>query len=252
MPGFTQRGLLVAVFSLLLGTAGGNAFIGTAAAQNGGFPAVRSAADVRCKVPKAPIIQVQPKTADIRYDFTQTTEQLTAQGSNTVNPYSAKMDTTTGGLRADSVKMTSNVKMGTLTYPSLGVGCIWYDSVVVSIDLNPIIYIAREYQQEPCKSGILEHETKHVAVDRVVMNKYAVEVGRAVQNAVNQAGAMGPFNLNEMSGHQDRLIDHVKSAIKSQELSLEKEMRRQQAQVDSLEEYERVSKICKDVLKKRR
>lgn len=249
MQGFAQRALVMAVFSLLLADLGGNSFIGTARA---GTEKIRSAADVKCHVPKAPVIQVLPQTANIRYDFNQTTKELTAQGSNTVNPYGGNVDTTTGGLRADAVKMKSNVKMGTLTYPSLGVGCVWYDSVTVNINLNPVIFVAKEYQQEPCRSAILEHETKHVTVDRIVMNKYAAEVGIAVQKAVNDAGAMGPFNVNEMPGHQERLIEHIQSAIKSKELSLEKEMRRQQAGVDTLDEYGRVSKICKDVIKRRR
>ncbi len=213
---------------------------------------VRSAADVRCTVPKAPVIQVLPKTADIRYDYGHTTAQLTNMGSNTVNPYAANLDTTTGGLRSDAAKIASSIKMGTQTYPGLGVGCIWYDSIVVNISLNPIIYIAKEYQQEPCKSAITEHEIKHVSVDREVMNKYANEIGRAIQSSVNQAGALGPFNVQEMPQQQDRLIKHIQSAIDSQQLMLEKEMRVRQGQIDSLEEYQRVSKICKDVIRKNR
>lgn len=215
-------------------------------------PQVRSAADVRCAVPKAPVIQVLPKTADIRYDYSRTTEQLTSMGSNTVNPYAANLDTTTGGLRADAAKIASNIKMGTQTYPALNVGCIWYDSIIVNISLSPVIYIAREYQQEPCKSAIIEHEIRHVSVDRDVMNKYALEIGRAIQSSVNQAGALGPFNAQEMPRHQDRLIKHIQSAIDSQQLMLEKEMRTRQGQIDSIEEYQRVSNICKDVLRKAR
>lgn len=243
----TARILATVAFSLLLSGFCGNAYAGKT-----GTPEIRSAADVKCNVPKAPVIQVLPQTADIRYDLTKSTKDLTAQGSNTVNPYAANVDSTTGGLRSDSIKMKSGIKMGTRSYPSLNVGCLWYDSVVVNIYLNPVIYVAREYQKEPCKSAIMQHELKHVTVDREVMNKYANEIGRAVQNAVNQAGAMGPFNLNEMSAHQDRLMGHVQSAINSQELMLEKEMRSRQAKVDTLEEYERVSKICKDVIRKNR
>lgn len=213
---------------------------------------VRSAADVRCTVPKAPTVQVLPQTADIRYDYTQTVAQLTSRGSNTVNPYAANLDTSTGGMRVDNAKISSSIKMGTQTYPSLNVGCIWYDSVVVNIALAPVIYIAKEYLQEPCKSAITEHELKHVRVDREVINKFARQIGMSVQAAVNQAGAFGPFNTQEMATHQDRLIRHIQSATESQQLMLEKEMRARQAQVDSLEEYKRVSKICENVMKKAR
>lgn len=212
----------------------------------------RSAADVRCTVPKAPTIRVLPQTADIKYDYSKSTAELTARGSNTVNPYAANLDTTTGGLRADAPVIKSSIKMGTMTYPSLGVGCMWYDSVIVDIKLAPTIFIAKEFQQEPCKSAIVGHEVKHVAVDREVMNKYALEIGKAIQAAVNQVGAMGPFNANEMSSYQDQYIKHVQSAINSQELLLTKEMRMKQGQVDSIQEYERVGSYCKDIRKNRR
>ncbi|MCM2344375.1 MAG: hypothetical protein NDJ24_07425 [Alphaproteobacteria bacterium] len=213
---------------------------------------IKSASDVTCSVPKAPMITVTPQTADIKYDYSKTAKQLTQQGSNTVNPYAANVDTTTGGLRSDTPKMRSNVKMGTLTYPSLKVGCIWYDTIEVGIELNPVIFIAKEFQREPCKSAILKHELKHVTVDRDVMNKYAMEIGKAVQIAVNQAGALGPFNVADINMQQDRLIGHIQSAINSQQLLLDKEMRQKQAQVDSLEEYEQVSKVCKDIVRKLR
>lgn len=249
MHKLVSRRVVAAFASLWLGLGLGLCPVTPAQAEK---QLVRSAADVRCHVPRAPVIQVLPKTADIRYDYSRTTAQLSAMGSNTVNPYAANLDTTTGGLRSDAAKIISHIKMGTQIYPALKVGCIWYDSIVVNIALNPVIYIAREYQQEPCKSAITGHEIKHVAVDRAVMNKYAAEIGRALQSSVNQAGALGPFNAQEMPRQQDRLIKHIQSAIDSQQLMLEKEMRTRQGHVDSLEEYQRVSKICKDVLKKGR
>lgn len=207
---------------------------------------------VTCSVPKAPLIQVLPKTKDIVYDYSQTTKQLTARRTTSPGPYGSNIDTATGGLRADQISTTSNIKMGTLTYQVQNAGCIWYDEVTVNINLNPVIYVAKEYQKEPCKGAILKHELRHVEVDRFVVNKYAQEIGTAIQTAVNKAGAVGPFAVADMSRQQDQLIKQVQAAIKSQEHLLHQEMRTLQSQVDSLEEYERISKICKDLIPKRR
>jgi len=207
---------------------------------------------VTCSVPKAPLIQVLPKTKDIVYDYSQTTKQLTARRTTSPGPYGSNIDTATGGLRADQISTTSNIKMGTLTYQVQNAGCIWYDEVTVNINLNPVIYVAKEYQKEPCKGAILKHELRHVEVDRFVVNKYAQEIGTAIQTAVNKAGAVGPFAVADMNRQQDQLIKQVQAAIKSQEHLLHQEMRTLQSQVDSLEEYERISKICKDLIPKRR
>lgn len=248
MPGFL-RIVLAAGLALGLWLGGGSEATAT---KNTTRSPIKSASDVTCTVPKAPTIKVTPQTAEIKYDYSKTSKQLTEQGSNTVNPYAANIDTTTGGLRADTPKIRSNVKVGTLTYPSLKVGCIWYDEIEVGIDLSPVIFIAKEFQKEPCKSAIVKHELKHVTVDREVMNKFAMEIGKAVQASVNQAGALGPFNLSEMNAQQDRLMAHIQSAISSQQLLLDKEMRQKQAEVDSLEEYQQTGKVCKDIVRKLR
>ena len=207
---------------------------------------------VTCSVPKAPTIQVLPKTKDIAYDYSQTTQQLTARRTTSPGPYGSNIDTATGGLRADQISTSSNIKMGTMVYQSQNAGCIWYDEVTVNINLNPVIYVAKEYQKEPCKGAILKHELRHVEVDRFVVNKYAQQIGAAIQNTVNKAGAVGPFPASDMNRQQDQLIKHIQAAIKSQEHLLDQEMRTLQSQVDSLEEYERISKICKDLIPKRR
>lgn len=207
---------------------------------------------VTCSVPKAPMIQVLPKTKDIVYDYSQTTRQLTARRTTSPGPYGSNIDTATGGLRADQISTSSNIKMGTMTYQTQNAGCIWYDEVTVNINLNPVIYVAKEYQKEPCKGAILKHELRHVEVDRFVVNKYAQEIGAAIQSAVNKVGAVGPFAAADMSRQQDQLIKHIQGAIKSQEHLLNQEMRTLQSQVDTLEEYDRISKICKDLIPKRR
>ncbi|MFN3826954.1 MAG: hypothetical protein ACK4NR_04940 [Micavibrio sp.] len=212
---------------------------------------ILSPRDVVCTVPKAPMIKIEPKAAAVRYDYSKTTAELTRQGSQTVNPYAANVDSTTGGLRADTPKIRSDVKTSIMTYPALGVGCLWYEEVSVVIELSPVIYIAKEFQKDPaCKAAIMEHELKHVSVDRDVINNYATQIGKAIQTAVNRAGALGPFKVAELDAQQDNLMDHIQSAISSQQVILDKDMRSRQARVDSLEEYERVSAICKDVVRK--
>ncbi len=210
-----------------------------------------SAAAVQCTVPKAPVVQILTESADIQYDFNQTSAQLSAQQSNTVNPYAANVDTATGGLRLDQPKISMAVKWGTLTYPSLQVTCFWYDTVTVKIALAPRIFVAKEFGAEPCRSAVVEHELKHVTVDREVMNAYANNVGRTVQDAVNKAGAMGPYNIHETQPVQKMLIQNIEGALSSHELMLYKEMRARQAQVDTLAEYERVGKICESARKKK-
>jgi hypothetical protein len=207
----------------------------TLAATGGNIPA--------CTVPKAPTISINATTQPIRYDYSRTQEQLGAIRSDTVNPYAPGTDTATGGLRQDAPQLSMNVRVGYRGVPG-GPTCFWYDSVTVNIQLNPVIYIARENQGGDCGAAIMEHEKKHIAVDHRVSNSFAASVGDVVRKAVNEAGALGPYNADRIEETQKMMIDHIQSAVKSRQLSYETDMRRQQAQVDTLAEYERVSKIC--------
>lgn len=200
---------------------------------------------IRCAMTKAPVINVHPITRQIEYDFSKTSAQLTSMGRDTVSPYAPAADTVTGGLTVDMPQTKLEARFGGMAYPG-DVACAWYDTVTITIELRPKIYIARENTRNTvCRDAILEHERKHVAVNREIFNDYARSVGLAVQKAVNEAGPLGPFNEDRMEETKNVLMEHVKSAITAGELQLRKKISEKQGQIDSYEEYERVSAICR-------
>ncbi|MCB9996591.1 MAG: hypothetical protein H6869_09165 [Rhodospirillales bacterium] len=198
-----------------------------------------------CSVPAAPAISVVPTTAPVAYEFNLTSEELGRFKSNTVNPYDPGTDTATGGLRHDRPAIKTRVQWGIQQDPARQTACLWYDKIEVTIELSPKIYIASERTKDSvCRDAIIDHELKHVDVDRDVINKYAMDIGLAVKDAVDGAGAMGPYNYHQLDTVKKQLVGHITAAVESKKLLLHQEMARRQAGVDSLEEYERVSKIC--------
>lgn len=199
---------------------------------------------VQCAVPKAPHISVTPQSAPVQYEFSLTAEQLGQFKSNTVNPYAPGLDTSTGGLRHDRPAIKTQVRWGVANYRDLDVSCLWYENINVTIDLSPKIYIAKDHGNQVCRDAIMDHELKHVTVDREVINLYAQDIGQAVKQAVDGIGAMGPYNNHELEDVRGKLIGHIEAAVESKKFVLHQEMARRQREVDSLEEYERVRKIC--------
>lgn len=197
-----------------------------------------------CQMPKPTEINILPETHEIQYDFSHTTEDLSAVHSNTVSPYASGVDTTTGGLRHDAPVVQTQIKWGTQTRERSGASCIWYDTVTVKITLSPTIYIASDYQSDVCRQAILEHEERHVQVDRDVMNRFAQRLGASLQKAVRAAGAVGPYNVSQQDDMEQKMVTYIQNTIKIEEDAMHTEMRALQSQVDSLDEYERVSKIC--------
>lgn len=197
-----------------------------------------------CVMQQAPHIVINPVTDPVRYEFNLTAEELGRMQSNTINPYAPDTDSTTGGLRHDQPKMEYSVSWAKVINPDKGTVCLGYQKVRVDIRLSPKIYIAKDKDFKDCRDIIIEHELKHVQVDRKIMNDFSSRLGAAIQAAVNEAGALGPYNTHQTEEIEQQMQNHIKSVISAQELWLKKQMAQQQSNVDSLEEYERISKIC--------
>jgi hypothetical protein len=199
---------------------------------------------IQCAVTAAPVINVIPRTADIRYDFSLSSAQLTAQKSDAYSPYAPGTQTVTEGLREDRPTLTARIAEQSAFYPDSNVSCFTYRSIDIYIDLQPTIFIASEWPPGRCRDTILGHEQKHIHVDREVMNEFAQKIGVAVQRAVDEVGAVGPVGADQSGQALGFMKEHVESAMNAIEQPLYDEMRRRQAAVDSLEEYERVGAIC--------
>lgn len=210
---------------------------------------ILAATPVQCSIPVAPIINIKPVTADIQYDFSKTDQQLTAMKSNTISPYGINADMVTRGLRHDKPTMDYNIQFGSAVHPSSGTFCVWYKQIDINIKLSPKIYIAKGYNKGKCGQFILNHEKKHVLVDRQVMNKYAQMMGKSVQNAVNMAGALGPYNMDKVDSVRDGMSKHIDSALQSVLLLMQNEMNNKQQAIDSKEEYDAGHEACKELNK---
>jgi hypothetical protein len=203
---------------------------------------------LNCNVPVKPTVKVDPVSDEIKYDFSVPSRDLSPvrMGAAAASAYPAGTDVVTGGLRWEMPATGFEIETAGSQLNSTKQACLWYNTVSVKIRLSPHIYIANEFSADgPCKDAIMEHELHHVDVDREMMNKYSQVIGEAVQKVVGETGAVGPIDPDKIDEKRDELKDKVKTAIRTAEEPLQAEMREQQAQVDSPEEYQRVSAICK-------
>lgn len=205
---------------------------------------------VTCTVPKAPVITVRPVTDRPRRIDSRSIAQLGRQKADTISPYGRNVEQMIFGLHVGSLKLSASTQIGYRVYELLEVSCLYYNAVNIEIRLSPAIYVVKEFKPGSCAhDAVLAHEKKHAAVDREIVNKYAPRIGAEVQKAINAAGALGPYPLADMKPASDRMIRHVQTAIALLELQMTEEQARRQQAVDSLEEYERVSRHIREVCK---
>ena len=202
-------------------------------------------ASADCSAVTQPQVHIQPRSADIQYEFRYSSEELTRLKRKDADSRALGADMVTGGLREDEPRLGVNISWKMQEYTYQDAACIWYDKINVTIDLAPKIYIAKEFNYSPCREEILKHEKQHVRVDRQVFNKYSKQIATAVERAIKAIDVAGPYRKAEIPRVQETMAKHIQHAVMTKISNLQTEMKRRQAQVDSPQEYARITKICR-------
>lgn len=205
-----------------------------------------SAPSVTCSRQPPPPVRVFPSLGDVRHDNSRSQYDLNKMEIDTVNPYGER-ETHVGGLMSGEIRVEHKVNFVQERYEQLGLTCVHYDAITINMVINPTIYIAREHRPGTCRyNAILEHEKKHVEADRLIVNKYARRIGEALSFAMNKYGATyGPFGQDEVDGVQRRLQHYIDGIVKTEVSAMNAERLIVQQSIDTLEEYERVRKLCR-------
>ena len=199
-------------------------------------------------------INVIPHTAKVMYDYTNSLGQLQSYKTDTVDPYEFQGQTITQGFMKGQIELRHKIMFGQVKEERSGYGCLWYDTIDIRLNIDPKIFIAKELSKDKCmRESIIEHELKHVRVDREIVNKYAKSMGQSVYNALKSRGfSVGPIRVDRMEEVKSKMQRVVKQVLELEYKKLGIERRERQRAVDSLDEYERVDNECPGFEKKKK
>ncbi len=191
-------------------------------------------------------IDVIPSTAKVKYDHSQTLQQIQAYQTDTVDPYAFQGKTITQGFMRGQIELRHKMTFGHVTDDRFGYGCIWYDTILVELKIDPEIVIAKELYNDSCmRKSIIKHELKHVRVDREIVNKYAKLIGKRLYEALKSRGfSVGPIQksrIDEVRAKMQRVVNQILE-LEYKKLGIERKER--QRGVDSLDEYHSVDAEC--------
>jgi len=206
-----------------------------------------ASADIKCQLKTAPRIDISASDTSVRYDHTKSQKELDNLGTDTVSPYGKNVQTHVGGLMSGEVSISQNIRIMQETYPTLNAGCLYVDSVKVNIHIKPIIYIARDFAKDGCMyKAVMEHEKKHIAVDRKIVNKYTNIIVHGLDASLKKVGyARGPFSKGQLKAEQQAMQDYTHKIVQAYGEQMTEERKALQQKVDSLEEYNRVNNLCR-------
>ena len=198
-----------------------------------------------CRPAVVPSVKITSDTDRIKWVYGKSKKQLDQQQIDTINPYGNNVITDVGGLMQGGIKMEERMQFGTLTNQRTNQTCMYYNSIEMSFHIYPTIYIASEYRQGTCMhNAIRQHELKHIATDRDIVNKYSRAVGIAIQNEIKRQNVYGPVPADQVSAVQQQMKARMEQILTSYSDAMDAERRSRQQKIDSLAEYERVNNLC--------
>ncbi|MBI1326936.1 MAG: hypothetical protein GC136_04760 [Alphaproteobacteria bacterium] len=198
-----------------------------------------------CRANVAPRINVVPTTETVRYDFAQSKKQLDTFKIDTENPYGSNVITDVGGLMKGGIETKQNASYGIISNPNTDQTCMWISEISVGIKISPLIYIASEYPRGTCEhKAIMEHENKHVEVDRQLVNAYAQLMGQEYFRLLQQKPLYGPFPTAQKDAYAQHINTESVNIFNALVQRMEAERKLRQQQVDNINEYESVQAKC--------
>lgn len=201
-----------------------------------------------CKMPKPAEINVSPQTQDVQIITTRSLADMQSQKIDTINPHSFGGISVMQGFAQGEIKMEADMKLDYEYVLGNRAVCLWYEQINVRFFINPYVYIAKEVHKDRCMGrAVMEHEMKHVNADKMIVNKYAQQVGQKIYDGLKARGFMvGPVKPEDAESVSKRMNETVSQIIEVEMKRLEIDRMDLQASIDTKEEYDRVANECPD------
>jgi hypothetical protein len=201
-----------------------------------------------CDAKPLPKITLSPSRSRVKYNFTKTKAELNNIDVDTVSPYGAQHKTTVSGLMSGALQIEQQVGLISETYRPFSYGCVYINSIDVKINIEPVVYIAKEHPQGSCMhNAVLIHERKHVKEDQLIINKYVSLIDVALHKTIKTLGSThGPVDEERIPYVQKNLQETLNKVIIDYSDQMNEERRRRQQAIDNVEEYDEVGRRCRD------
>lgn len=210
-----------------------------------------AAAPLCPQAPAQPIVNLSVTEEPVDFEANKTREELTAIEAALHTGDAAAGNKTyhssVHGLMHAQMSLFHDVVFGVATNKRTGQSCLWITQVNVRLVLAPLIYVAKDLQQDDCwHREIYRHELKHVEADRTLLQKYAARMadglGMAFATPADYTSMTFPHeNLAAQRAAMRDMVAHPLGVLFSAMLQ---ERDDSHMDVDTAGEYARVAGIC--------
>jgi hypothetical protein len=186
-------------------------------------------------------IRVVERIASPRIDHAKTVDQLRTMAlGETIagnRRFSEIAGLTVAGIAVDTEIRIANTRLST------GDVCVWPSVVTVTLSTAPAVYVTADHGA--CQlAAALDHEMRHVAVDRQIIHSYAQILRKNVDDMAQAIGTAGPLPAANLPSVRRRIEEKLNAAIAVASERLNAERASEQREIDSPQEYQRLVHQC--------
>lgn len=191
-----------------------------------------------------PSVSVGIDMGPVQGDHSKTIAQLTELGAEPMSRQAALSGRqhVPLGLTSAQIKTAYELEGRTVTQGDGTVCTYLYRLTIQLSNASTMVYIAREIPSGTCINGeVTAHENKHVAVNNAVLRDYQSRLADDVRTSLQNLGAIA---VRSRAVAMQSLSDQVKGPVEAAVKRMDEERLRRQAQIDTPQEYDRVSRAC--------
>lgn len=196
-----------------------------------------------CPAFTLPVITLTPLKSDPKLDRTRSLASLELMARAHAENFSSTGHESPVGLTAASLTVDATYKIMIQQLPASSLYCAQISNLNLRFGFDDtVIYMAREISANSCGfKTVLAHEMRHVMVDEAFVDAQAFPLSKDFDNAIQQIGIIQRDSPEEAKQEIQEAMDHF---IKQTGQTLSVVRKREQAKIDTKDEYARISHTC--------
>jgi len=193
---------------------------------------------------RASVFHVTSPPVQVLYNHDLSTSQIEAMR----NAHLSRAGLHNPGLTEAEEELHNNFEIRAFQNSKGGSICLWVDSVDLEFSYVKMdVYISSQYREGSCPyNAILAHEKQHVAINQRVLLKYKVLMGLALKMNRDIPTKANPLSVRSVENGKKLIQDRISRIVNPLYELFQREVRQENAKIDTRENYHRVQARCRD------
>ena len=209
------------------------------------------AGDILCPADRTvPEVEIIAKRQQPVFSNNSSIADITKLGASAYTPKGAEGPSWhKNGLTQREVEIESQVQADSETFFT-GLKCIYVRKIVVTVTVTPTVWVANEFPPGTCMyDAIKDHEMKHVHAAQNVLSTHTGRLRAAMEDVGRYRTVFGPDQSAAVDQLYKTFQKQLSDTIQNELTVYQYDESKAQQAIDTLQEYQRISNLCKDQLR---